>query len=313
MDEHKEQQRLHFDHVTLPERLPLRETVMALHQVTYNRFVRALPLRDGDRVLELGFGWVQLVRVLAGNARFQGVGMDLSATMVAAAHRERGRMHFMVGDAESIPFGSGSFERLIALSLLEHLPHQQQALTEMNRVLKPGGHLLLQLPVRDDVLTWQFFFRSRHPESWVAIMKNLAHKPELVPHSRSLRQWLDRAGFDIEWERRDEVLFQPMYDYLVLPLLDRLKVWKDGKKTQAESTPARRFATPLPVEEGNPPATEPEKPWRPKPSGIHRYLLPVASLLLIPDYLLGRCGIGACVWILARKRESVTGPIGSTG
>lgn len=296
MEQHKEHQRRHFDSAAgdLPERLPLRDTVIALHQVNYNNHVRRLPLRDHGRILEVGFGWVQLIQVLAGDANFHGVGVDLSFGMVAYAHRQRGRMRFLVGDAEALPFASGSFDGVFAISILEHTPNRKKALEDIRRVLRPDGHLLIQLPVQDDHLSWQYFYRLAFPDRYRKVLERLAHDPALVPHVGDLKNELSSLGFSVIWERRDEVFFQPLYDYYVLPILDALKRWKDGLHRQGASE-----KTGVLQMDNN----GPRGPWRPRPSGIHRYLLPLASTLLIPDYLLGKCGIGACLWLLARKRS----------
>lgn len=302
MDTHKQKQREHFDAAakTMPKQLPLRDNVMALHQLIYNRNVRRLPLNDGDRILEVGFGWVQLIRVLAGEANFQGVGMDLSLSMVAAAHRERGRMNFLAGDAEQFPFSGESFDGLIALSLLEHLTHQEQALREMWRVLKPGGHLLMQFPVRDDAMSWQFFYRLVFPGRFRQVLARLAHDPALVPDTGEIKKVLSQTGFHLLWASRDEVFFQPLYDYYVLGFLDRLKLWKDHVLHGSNVIPEKTD-----LAQSQLPSCEARGRWKPQPAGIHRVLLPLASALLLPDYALGKLGIGAGLWILARKKTPV--------
>ncbi len=300
MEQHKQRQREHFDTIasTLPEHAPLRDNVMALHQLTYNRKIRRLPLRNGDRVLELRCEYAQLIRVLEGEADFQGVGIDLSFRMVATAHRDRGRMSFLVADAEALPFASSSFDSLMAISLLEHLPHQKQALQEMQRVLRPGGHLLMQFPVRDDLLSWQFFYRLLFPGRFSRVLERLAHDPTLVPLTTQFKSLLLQTGFVLLWQSRDEVFFQPIYDYYVLSLLDRFKRRKDSIQ--------RRIRSSQQIDKNLPRSTRPtflpRARWRPRPAGIHRVLLPLASILLIPDYLLNKCGIGASLWVLARKK-----------
>jgi hypothetical protein len=83
-----------------------------------------------------------------------------------------------------------------------------------------------------------------------------------------------------------------------LSFLDRLKQWKDGNRSGAVAIGRSCTAD----QTAGPNITMPRGPWRPKPAGIHRILLPLASLLLIPDYLLGKCGIGACLWTLSHKK-----------
>jgi SAM-dependent methyltransferase len=45
-----------------------------------------------------------------------------------------------------MPFGDGSFDRVIAAEVLEHVPADQRALAEIARVLRPGGLLAVTVP-----------------------------------------------------------------------------------------------------------------------------------------------------------------------
>lgn len=50
------------------------------------------------------------------------------------------------GDAQSLPFASESFDTLLLLDVLEHLPSPDSCIKESNRVLKPSGLLIIQIP-----------------------------------------------------------------------------------------------------------------------------------------------------------------------
>ena len=101
----------------------------------------------GPDVLELGCGpaglWAQnLGRVPAG---WRITLTDFSPGMVAEAQRTlsdaAGRFRFEVVDAQEIPFDDASFDTVIANHMLYHVPDQSKALTEIHRVLRPGGRL----------------------------------------------------------------------------------------------------------------------------------------------------------------------------
>ena len=64
--------------------------------------------------------------------------------------------------------------------------------------------------------------------------------PALVPYAAKVKESLRRRGFTLLWSRRDEVFFQPLYDYYVLPSLDRLKAWKDRAVRGAATLPEKR-------------------------------------------------------------------------
>lgn len=98
---------------------------------------RLLPLA-GRRVLDLGCGKGRFGRALARRGA-DVVGLDLSTAMLRSAYGlERVR-----GSVRRLPFASGSFDRVVAVEVLEHLPPAawDQALAEIRRVLAPGGVL----------------------------------------------------------------------------------------------------------------------------------------------------------------------------
>jgi SAM-dependent methyltransferase len=69
---------------------------------------------------------------------------DASPGMVHAARERLGtdqRMAFRVADAQDIPFRDGAFDAIIANHMLYHVPDRPRALSEVARVLSPGGRL----------------------------------------------------------------------------------------------------------------------------------------------------------------------------
>lgn len=52
----------------------------------------------------------------------------------------------LYGDAQNLPFANQSFDSVLLLDVLEHLPHPETALAEIFRILKPQGILIIQVP-----------------------------------------------------------------------------------------------------------------------------------------------------------------------
>lgn len=55
-------------------------------------------------------------------------------------------------DATKLPYGDASFDRLIAVYTLEHLPHAHEVLKEWQRVVRPGGNLSVAITMEGSVL-----------------------------------------------------------------------------------------------------------------------------------------------------------------
>ncbi len=118
--------------------------------------------RDGDdplRVLDIGCGTGQFAeRLLAIRPETQLWGLDLVADMIrAGAPRWRGladRALTMQADSERLPLADGQFDVVACANSFHHYPNQACAIREMQRVLKPGGRLLLIDGYRDRPWGW---------------------------------------------------------------------------------------------------------------------------------------------------------------
>lgn len=66
-------------------------------------------------------------------------------------------------DGRTLPFPDGSFEGVICTQVLEHVPDPGLLLAEMNRVLKPGGKLIMSLPFawQEHEIPYDFFRYTR--------------------------------------------------------------------------------------------------------------------------------------------------------
>jgi len=78
-------------------------------------------------------------------------GADVSGEAVTYAREQFGAqgIRFVEAPCESLPFEPESFDLVTAFEVIEHLERWQELLTEANRVLKPGGVLLVSTPNRD--------------------------------------------------------------------------------------------------------------------------------------------------------------------
>ncbi len=107
-----------------------------------------LPLTDGDSVLDVGCGpgwfWESATSKLPGGLNL--TLSDLSPGMVQEAFQRCTSLPFASvagrqADATALPFEDESFDAVIAMHMLYHLPDPSKGLAEMRRVLKPGGFL----------------------------------------------------------------------------------------------------------------------------------------------------------------------------
>src|SRR3954462_15648043 len=95
----------------------------------------------GKDVFEAGCGTGLLLREAAGVAR-SAVGLDLSRGMLAPA-RDRG-LKVVQGSLTDVPLPSASFDLVYSMKVLAHVPPIERAVAELARLVRPGGHLLLE-------------------------------------------------------------------------------------------------------------------------------------------------------------------------
>src|SRR5579884_386268 len=72
-------------------------------------------------------------------------GVDTATTALAQARR-RGYRGVAVASLAALPFGDGAFDLVAATDVVEHVADDAEALRELLRVTRPGGHLVLTVP-----------------------------------------------------------------------------------------------------------------------------------------------------------------------
>ena len=110
----------------------------------YRWLLGQLEPRSGERVLDVGAGSGGVWREDGGRhaASVMLSCVDRSPAMLAEA-RARGVpcRRIAAADALALPFADASYDALLAAHMLYHVPARDRALTEMRRVLRPGGRL----------------------------------------------------------------------------------------------------------------------------------------------------------------------------
>jgi len=76
---------------------------------------------------------------------------DLSQIALYALAAHGGRP--MLTSAADLPFAADTFDLVAACELLEHLPDDRRVLTEIARVTRPGGYLVLSVPLQQSLWT----------------------------------------------------------------------------------------------------------------------------------------------------------------
>ena len=188
----------------------------------------AADVTDEMRVLDVGCGRGEILRhCLKLGATAYGVDYSSVAVRMAAQSVGDGGAGVGMADAKVLPFRSGSFDRVLMFDLVEHLHPWElgRALSEVRRVLRPGGRLIVH--------TAPNVWYDRYAYPVVRAVRMLMGEGEKYPEDPraitpvnldvhvneqsviSLRRVLRRAGFDARvWldtppqDRDENIVFQ---------------------------------------------------------------------------------------------------------
>jgi SAM-dependent methyltransferase len=111
---------------------------------TVSATLDAAHVAEGMRVLDVCTG----PGMLAGAALKRGarvVALDFSGKLIEIARRNVPGAEFRQGDAQAMPFEADSFDSVVCGYGIIHVPEPEKALSEMRRVLKPGGFLAVSV------------------------------------------------------------------------------------------------------------------------------------------------------------------------
>jgi ubiquinone/menaquinone biosynthesis C-methylase UbiE len=123
----------------------------AIYQDRHNTalgWIRDLDLPPNARILEVGCGGGLASIALARNGHMVDA-LDVTTVMLqmtrndAADQGVQDRIRVLSGDVHALPFEAQTFDLVIAIGVLPWLHSERAALQEMQRVLKPNGHLLV--------------------------------------------------------------------------------------------------------------------------------------------------------------------------
>ena len=132
---------------------------------SHRAMIRRIGAVAGDRplkVLDVGCGtgvFAARLREAVPLARVWGI--DLVPGMLRKG-ADRWKRHAegvqpVQGDSERLPFADGSFDVITCANSFHHYPHQEHAVREMRRVLRPGGRLMIVDGYRDAPWGWLIY------------------------------------------------------------------------------------------------------------------------------------------------------------
>jgi len=145
-------------------------------------WVKRIALAHKDpQFLDIGCGTGFNITHLHNLGYNQVMGLDFSSDALAYGH-SRQLKALICGTAEELPVQHSCYDIILTLDILEHLDDDRKALSEIFRVLKPGGSLIIFVPAFR--FLWSFQDEISH------------HQRRYTP--KELREKISQAGFELQ-------------------------------------------------------------------------------------------------------------------
>ncbi len=181
------------------------------HWPTSSQILNRLDLKPGQLFLDIGCGNGYCVAWAADRVAPGGkaIGLDLSPDMIAEAktHHSKPSVEFIIGQAETLPFETATFDSIINIESLYYYRDIPQVLSEIHRALKPGGQFAAMVD-----------FYKENPYS--AVWQDLMPIPMTYLSETDYQKAFQAAGLvDVRTERLfnpepvDISTFQPGWGY----------------------------------------------------------------------------------------------------
>lgn len=166
-----------------------------------------LEMKGNEKILEIGCGrgfYAKTLLNLWPKIDFTGVDLNKKYLLAAKKNCRQGKARLIQGDATELPFKDRGFDRILATEILEHIPNDGLAISEMCRVMKPGGKAVVTVPNKRYPFWWD-------PANWLLERLTGRHLPANIwwlsgiwaDHVRlydenELKEKLEGQGFKVE-------------------------------------------------------------------------------------------------------------------
>lgn len=210
------------------------------------KIITDLAIEPSDNILDCGCGDGLYLSVIKGLGKYKVFGFDLNKRSLALA---QGAMNvsgipLVQGSICSLPFKDRMFDKIFCSEVLEHVPDDGMALSEIHRVLKDNGRLAITVPNHNypflwDPLNWLMeAVTDRHIKSgfWAGIwnMHLRLYYPEQIEDA------VKKAGFKV-------TSIEPLTHYCVpfnhIVLYGLKKVLDSGILPEAMRNTANKFSS----------------------------------------------------------------------
>lgn len=143
----------------------------------------------------------------------------------------------IISDIASIPVDDKSFDAVMCIEVLEHIPHPIEAIKEFSRIVKPGGYLIITAPVSSLTHFAPYYFYNGYSRYWYEkyltdfgfeiseLQFNGNWFEAVAQEMRRIPSMIDQYSKGVRWSRSDQLAMKKL-----LATLDRASTNNNGSE-----------------------------------------------------------------------------------
>lgn len=181
---------------TVAKRYDLTNDAMTIgiHRTWRRAMVRAVDPHAGDLVLDLAAGTGCSTEPFGGHGA-TAIACDFSVGMLRQGREDRPRVPFVAGDGTQLPFADDTFDAVTISYGLRNFVDPLAGLTEMLRVTRPGGRLVVCEFSHPTNRALRTVYLDAIMRALPAVAERVSSAPDAYVYlAESIRAWPDQAG-----------------------------------------------------------------------------------------------------------------------
>lgn len=183
----------------------------SIRDLAYQKWISRLDIKKSDRVLDVGCNAGANLEKIRRSYGCECFGIDLSAQTIAAGKKAYPELNLRVGDAEKLPFADASFDAVYSFETFEHVPTPEKMLSELTRVIKPNGRILIYSISSHNWLTWHWWqYHLSGGKYGTGALRD--HLPELMINPQKFVEWAKQNKLRILGWQNFHAFFTLLHD-----------------------------------------------------------------------------------------------------